>query len=153
MANEFEHLFGCFLVVCVSCLQHRLFTSALKLGCMLPLLRLSHKPHREVPGLPDRPYPHLWAHLPSLCYGQADLRATSPSLCESFAGGFPLPPLPPHPPLHSSSGISLRKSFPVLLVSRAFPDTHPQAFSIPSQGFFSLSFLVSHKIQKNWPPV
>lgn len=53
MANEFEHRFGCFLAVCVSCLQHRLFKSALKLGCMLPLLRASHKPRREVPGLPD----------------------------------------------------------------------------------------------------
>ena len=153
MANEFEHLFGCFLAVCVSCLQHRLFKSALKLGCMLPLLRPSHKPHREVPGLPDRASPPSLGASPLTLLRPSRPQSSKPVTVRVLCRGFPLSPLPPHPPLHGSSGISLRKSFPVLLVSRAFPDTHPQAFSIPSQGFFWISFLVSHKIQKNWPPV
>lgn len=50
MANEFEHLFGCFLAICVSCLQRCLFKSALKVGCMLPLLRPNDKPHSAGPG-------------------------------------------------------------------------------------------------------
>lgn len=87
----------------------------LKLGCVLPLLRLKCRPHRGVQALHDWPLP-----LPS---------TASPLTLRAGPCASPLQScfLCPDHLLHS-----LRKGFAVLLISRAFP-------ALPSRAHLQVS--------------